>query len=132
MAQETFLNINQIILIGGCALLVVLITSTIHHLVGKITRWWNPKWTSFLFSFIIGVIVQVQFIEVIVPIHIIIIIGNVCLIYLSAVGLATILSTPIVIMTNLELDESRDKGKGMNEIAIIPAVRETWRTRWFG
>lgn len=131
MAQETFLNINQIILIGGCALSVMLITSIIHHLVGKITRWWNPKWASFLFSLIIGVIVQVLFIEVIAPIHIIVIIGNVFFIYLSAVGLTTIFNTPKVIMTDLELDEPRDKCKGMAERATLPAYPETWRTRWF-
>jgi hypothetical protein len=131
MTQETSLNINQIILIGGCALSVMLITSIIHHLVGKITRWWNPKWASFMVSFIIGVIVQVQFIEVIEPIHIMIIIGNVFLIYLLAVGLTTIFNTPIVIITKLGLDEPKDKSKGMTDKASLPAYRETWRTRWF-
>ena len=131
MTQEIFLNVNQLILIGGCALSVILITSIIHHLVGKITRWWSPKWASFLFSLIIGAIVQVQFIEVVEPIHIIIIIGNVFLIYLSAVGLQAVLSTPIFIYTDLELDEPGGKGKGMAERGSIPAVRETWRTRWF-
>ena len=131
MTQEIFLNVNQLILIGGCALSVMLITSIIHHLVGKITRWWNPKWASFLFSLIIGVIVQVQFIEVVEPIHIIIIIGNVFLIYLSAVGLHTVVSTPIVIITDLDLDEPKDKSKGMSERASLSAYPETWRTRWF-
>ena len=64
MKQEVFFNISQTLVIGGCALLVVLITSIIHHLVGKIARWWSPTWGSLLLSLIIGVLVQIQFIEV--------------------------------------------------------------------
>jgi hypothetical protein len=102
MAQETFLNINQIILIGGCALLVVLITSTIHHLVGKITRWWNPKWASFLFSGVIGGIFQLHFVEVLELFHVLIMISNILLIFLTAVGLNAVVGKPPLVLMDFE------------------------------
>lgn len=127
MIQETFFNINHIVVIGGCAFVVFFITSFIHHRVGEITGWWNPKWASFLFSVIIGGIVQYQFIEVLEPLHVIVIAGNILLIFLSAVGFNAIVGKPIVVLTDFEPEDI----KGKKEKASLPAYRETWRTRWF-
>lgn len=127
MIQETFFNIHQTVLIGGCALVVVIITSFIHHRVGKITGWWNPKWASFLFSVIIGGIVQFQFVEVLEPFHVMVMVGNILLIFLSAVGVNAVLGKPIEVLGDFELEGDRGK-KGK---ASFYAFRETWRTRWF-
>jgi len=125
--QDTFFNISQTVVIGGCALVVTLITSFIHHKVGKITTWWSPKWASFLFSVIIGGIVQFRFVEVLEPFHIIIIICNIVLIFLSAVGINAAVGKPIEVLTDFEMEET----KGIEEKASLSAYRETWRTRWF-
>jgi hypothetical protein len=127
MVQEFFFNINHIFVIGGCALVVFLITSFIHHRVGEITGWWNPKWASFIFSVIIGGIVQYQFVEVLEPFHVIVIAGNILLIFLSAVGFNAVVGKPIVVLTDFEPEDI----KGKKEKASLPAYRETWRTRWF-
>ena len=127
MTQETFFNINQTVVIGGCALVVVIITSFIHHKVGKITKWWSPKWASFLFSVFFGGIVQFRFVEVLEPFHIIIIMGNIFLIFLSAVGINAAVGKPIEVIADFEMEET----KGMEEKSSISAYRETWRTRWF-
>jgi hypothetical protein len=127
MIQETFFNINHIFVIGGCALVVFLITSFIHHRVGEITGWWNPKWASFLFSVIIGGIIQFQFVQVLEPFHVIVMVGNIFLIFLSAVGLNAAVGKPIVVLTDFEPEDI----KGKKEKASLPAYRETWRTRWF-
>ncbi|NIM13979.1 MAG: hypothetical protein GTO45_18190 [Candidatus Aminicenantes bacterium] len=127
--QDTFFNINQPLVIGGCSLVVVIITSIIHHRVGKITKWWNPKWGSFLLSLVIGVIVQFQFIEVLEPIHIIVIAGNIGLIYLSAVGLNAVVGKPVEVLG--ELSEAEIKGMKKEQASIIITTEETWRTRWF-
>jgi hypothetical protein len=130
MKQEIFFNIGSITMLLGCVLLVVLITSFIHHLVGKITRWWNPQWASFLFSVIIGGIAQFRFVEVLEPIHIPVMIGNIGLIYLSAVGFNAAIGKPIITSADTESSESNES-KGPFERPPIFALRESWRTRWF-
>lgn len=127
MKQEAFFNITHIAVLFGCVLLVIIFTSFIHHLVGKITKWWNPQWASFLFSVIIGGIAQYQFVEVLEPLHIPVMIGNIALIFLSAVGFNTAVGSPIITITEDEYEEK----KGIYEKATIMALRETWRTRWF-
>ena len=127
MIQETFFNINHMVVIGGCALVVFFITSFIHQLVGEITGWWNPKWASFLFSVIIGGTVQYRFVEVLEPFHVIIIAGNILLIFLTAVGINAVVGKPIEVLTDFEPKET----KGKKEKASLYAYRETWRTRWF-
>ncbi len=127
MTQDTFFYIGHIAVIGGCALVVFLITSFIHHLVGEITGWWNPKWASFLFSVIIGGIVQFQFVQVLEPLHVIVMVGNIFLIFLSAVGFNAVVGEPIEVLTDFEPEET----KGKKEKASLFAFRETWRTRWF-
>jgi len=130
MMQETFFNISQTLTIGGCALVVVLITSVIHHWIGKITRWWDPKWASFLFSLVIGVIVQLQFIEVLEPLHILVILWNNCLIYLTAVGFNAAVGRPVEVLA--EISDAQKKGKTEDEYTpFIISSEETWRTRWF-
>lgn len=125
--QETFFSIDHIFVIGGCALVVVVITSFIHQLVGKITRWWSPRWASFLFSVIIGGVVQFRFVEVLEPLHVLIMVGNIVLIFLMAVGLNSVVGKPIELISDIELKKPR----GQKEKSSIPARRETWRTRWF-
>ena len=125
--QETFFNIDLALVIGGCALGVVVITSLIHQLVGKITRWWSPKWASFLFSFIIGGIVQFRFVEVLEPFHVVVMVGNVLLIFFAAVGINVVMGKPIVLISDIELKKPR----GTKEKSSIQARRENWRTRWF-
>ena len=127
MEQETFFNISYIVVIGGCALMVVLITSFIHHWVGEITGWWNPKWASFLFSVILGGMVQFQFVEVLEPFHVLVMVGNILLIFLTAVGLNALVGKPIEVLTDFEPKET----KGKKKKASLYAYRETWRTRWF-
>jgi hypothetical protein len=127
MTQETFFNFFHIVVIGGCALVVFFITSFIHHLVGEITAWWNPKWASFLFSVILGGVVQFQLVEVLEPLHVLTMAGNILLIFLSAAGINALVGKPIEVFTDFESKEARGKrGK-----ASLPAYRETWRTRWF-
>jgi hypothetical protein len=127
MEQEIFFNIGPVAMLLGCVLLVILITSFIHHLVGKITKWWNPQWGSFLFSVIIGGIAQLQFLEVLEPLHIPVIIGNIGLIFLSAVGFNAAIGEPII----TSADSANVDRKGIGENAPIFALKETWRTRWF-
>ena len=127
MKQDIFFNIGQTVVIGVCALVVVIITSIIHHCVGKITRWWNPKWASFLFSAITGGVAQFLFVEVLEPFLVLIIMANIVLIYLSAVGFNAAVGKPVELFTDFETEETR----GMKGKASIPAFRETWRTRWF-
>jgi len=125
--QETFFNIDQVLVIGGCALVVVVITSIIHQLVGKITRWWSPKWASFLFSVVIGGVVQFRFVGVLEPFHVVVMVGNVLLIFFAAVGINAVVGKPIELISDIELKKPR----GIKEKSSIPAMRETWRTRWF-
>lgn len=128
MTQETFFNINQTVVIGGCALVVVIITSFIHHKVGKITTWWSPKWASFLFSVIIGGIVQFHFVEVLEPYHVVVMVGNILLIFLAAVGFNVVVGKPIEVLTDFEPEQDP---RGIKDKASLQAMRETWRTRWF-
>ncbi len=125
--QDTFFNINQTLVIGGCALVVVIITSFIHHKVGKITGCWNPKWASFFFSVISGGIVQFRFVEVLEPFHVLIMVGNILLIFLAAVGFNVVVGKPIEVLTDIE----PEKPRGIKDKAALLAMRETWRTRWF-
>lgn len=112
---------------GGCVLVVVIITSALHHLVKKITRWWNPKWASLVFSILTGGMAQLHFIEVLEPLHIVFIIGNIGMIYLAAIGINAILGKPIIPITDAEFAEKR----GIYEKASMDMEKETWQTRWF-
>jgi hypothetical protein len=129
MVQESFFDISQTTTLGGCTLLVLIITSTIHHLVGKITWYWNPKWGSFFLSSIIGAITQIHFIKILEPIHILIILGNICLIYLSAAGFNATVGEPAISIAEREQVFT----KGISEIDDSDTIvkKENWRTRWF-
>ena len=133
MIKSTFFNFSQTLVIGGCALLVAFITSIIHHLVGKVTRWWSPGRAGLLFSVLIGGAVQSLFIQVLEPVHIVIMAGNILLIYLSAVGLNALIGKPVVVFAIPELEEIkalREQKENEDEKAPLKARRETWRTRW--
>jgi hypothetical protein len=125
--QDTFFNIGQTAVMGGCVLVVVIITSALHHLVKRITRWWNPKWASLGFSILIGGTAQLHFIEVLEPLHIVFMTGNIVIIYLAAMGINAVLGKPVIPITDAEYEEKR----GIYEKASMDMEKETWQTRWF-
>lgn len=130
MMQERFFDIAHLLVIGGCALAVVIIISIIHHRVGKITRFWDPRWASFFLSALLGAAVQYRFVDVLEPVHIPVIAGNILLIYLSAVGINAVMGKPVEVL--MERVEAEPKGPGPDEIEpMIIMTTETWRTRWF-
>jgi len=127
MAREIVFDLVCIAVPIGCALVVLLVTSIIHHLVGRITRWWNPRWAGFLFSLVTGIVVQFLFTRMFEPLHVIILIGNIVLIYLSAVGINTLMGKPAVSFTDVE----QASAKGIIKEAPGMEIKETWQTRWF-
>jgi hypothetical protein len=127
MALEIVSDLVGIAVLIGSALVVLVVTSIIHHLVGRITRWWNPRWASFLFSLVIGMAIQIRFIRMLEPLHIIIIIGNIVLIYLSAVGINALIGKPAVTFTGVEQAAAR----GIIKEVPTVEIKETWQTQWF-
>lgn len=103
--------LEHIAILAGTAAAVLIITSLIHHIIGKIKKWWHPKWGAFFISLIIAPGVLLQFIVILEPLDLVVLTGFTLLVYLCAAGLNTVLGKSI--------DEDPE------------AKRETWRNRWF-
>jgi hypothetical protein len=130
MTTISILNITQIMVIGTGSLVVVLMTSVIHHWVGEINRWWDPRWASLILTIPISIIIQAQFIDTLEPIHILIIIANIIFTYLASVGMNTIFGRRVEVLS--EFEQQQSKGFDADEnVPLIITSEETWRTRWF-
>ncbi len=129
-----YFNTGQIILTGACAFGVFLLTSAIHHLVGKINRWWNPRIASFIFSLLTGIGAHLLFIDELEPLHILIMMGDICIIYLCAIGLNTLLGKPVYLLfefTDIREKAVQEKEKANRQSKEIITSGENWQTRWF-
>ncbi len=130
MSEEVKVTVENLTTIGGCATLVTLITSTIHHLIGEVKSWWSPKWGSFVLALVVGAISQLTLFKgEITPVIGLVIAGNICLIYCTAVGINSAIGKPGAGA------EGRPPAGALPTSALRGGVgtlsKETWRNRWF-